>query len=159
MTESYLDMMADSLQKKIRILQELERLSVEQKDFFAQGSNMDDDAFNASVERKGVLIESLETLDDGFTSLFDNVKQEIGENKHKYAAQISGIQDQIRTISALSSAIEAQEKRNKAAADRYFEAARAELQQGKKSSGTAMLYYQTMNKTQNVSPQFFDSKH
>ncbi|MBQ6733913.1 MAG: hypothetical protein IJR00_03280 [Lachnospiraceae bacterium] len=158
MTENYLEMMADSLRKKIGILQELETLSLSQKTFFEQGDAMDDAAFDEVADRKGVLIEDLEKLDDGFTSLFEKVRDQIGEHKEQYAAQIRGIQEQIRTVTTLSNSIEAQEKRNKAAADRYFAAARAELSKGRKSAGTAYLYHQTMNHAQSVTPQFFDSK-
>ncbi|MBR5969130.1 MAG: flagellar protein FliT [Lachnospiraceae bacterium] len=158
MTENYLEMMSDSLRKKLSILQELERLSLRQKEFFEQGDAMDDAAFDEVAERKGALIEELEKLDEGFTSLFEKTKEQIGANKERYAPQIREIQDQIRAVTGVSNAIEAQEKRNKAAADRYFASARAELNHGRKSSGTALLYHQTMNHAQNVTPQFFDSK-
>ena len=158
MTESYLDMMEDSLQKKIRILQELERISLEQRDMFARGNILDEDAFDTSVERKGELIEQLEQLDEGFASLFENVKKEIGAHKDRYAAQIRSLQEQIRTVTALSSAIEAQEQRNKAAADKYFTETREELRKGKQTSTVAFSYYQTMNHTENIAPQHFDSK-
>ena len=158
MTENYLEMMSDSLRKKLQILQELEQLSIRQKEFFEQGDRMDDDAFDEVSDRKGVLIDELEKLDDGFASLFEKTKKQIGDNKEKYAAQIREIQQQIRDVTEVSNAIETQEKRNKAAADRYFASARTELNHGRKSSGTALLYHQTMNHAQTVTPQFFDSK-
>ena len=92
MTSKYLEMMADSLSRKINILQEIERVNAEQKELFGQGDAMDDAAFDASVDRKGALIDEIEKLDDGFTS------------------------------------------------------------------GTAMKYYQTMSKSANIQPQFFDNK-
>ena len=131
---------------------------MQQKELFDQGEQMDDDAFDASVERKGELIDEVEKLDDGFASLFEKTKKQIGDNKEKYAAQIKEIQQQIRDVTEVSNAIEAQEKRNKAAADRYFASARTELNHGRKSSGTALLYHQMMNHAQTVTPQFFDSK-
>ena len=158
MTENYLEMMGDSLQKKIRILQELERISLQQKELFAQGDAMDDDVFDAAVDRKGELIDELDRLDDGFVSLFEKVKAQIGDDKKPYAAQITGIQEQIRTISALSAAIEAQEMRNKMMADRYFEKAREELHKGKQTSQVAFSYYKNMNHFSNIPPQFFDGK-
>ena len=158
MTESYLEMMSDSLRKKLTILQELEQLSIRQKEFFEQGDRMDDTAFDEVADRKGVLIDELEKLDDGFASLFEKTKKQIGNDKGKYAVQIREIQQLIRDVTEVSNTIEAQEKRNKTAADRYFSVARAELNHGRKSSGTALLYHQTMNNAQNVTPQFFDSK-
>ena len=158
MTSNYLEMMTDSLAKKIAILEEMEQINVQQKSLFEQGDAMDDDAFDASVDRKGVLIDEIERLNDGFMSLFEKVKEEIGDNKAKYAVQIKGIQEQIRSVTDLSNRVQAQEARNKAIADKYFSEARKKLKEGKKSSGTAMLYYQTMSKSANVQPQFFDNK-
>ena len=158
MTENYLEMMSDSLRKKLTILQELEQLSVRQKDFFEQGDRMDDAAFDEVADRKGTLIDELEKLDDGFASLFEKTKAQIGNDRSKYALKIKEIQQQIRDVTDVSNAVETLEKRNKAAADRYFASARAELNKGRKSSGTALLYHQTMNHSQNVTPQFFDSK-
>ena len=158
MTGNYLDMMADSLRRKIAALEEIEKVNAEQKTLFEQGDAMDDDAFDASVNRKGELIDEIDKLNDGFTSLFEKVKVEIGENKAKYAAQIKEIQEQIRRITELSNSVQAQEARNKAIADRYFTEARRKLADGKRSSGTAMKYYQTMSKSANIQPQFFDNK-
>lgn len=158
MTGNYLEMMADSLTRKIAILKEMEQINAEQKGLFEQGDAMDDDAFDASVDRKGELIDEIDKLNDGFTALFDKVKAEIGENREPYAAQIRDLQGKIREITELSNSVQAQEARNKAIADRYFAEARGRLKEGKKSSNTAMLYYQTMSKSANVQPQFFDNK-
>ena len=158
MTGNYLEMMADSLTRKIAILKEMEQINAEQKGLFEQGDAMDDDAFDVSVDRKGELIDEIDKLNDGFTALFDKVKAEIGENREPYAAQIRDLQGKIREITELSNSVQAQEARNKAIADRYFAEARGRLKEGKKSSNTAMLYYQTMSKSANVQPQFFDNK-
>ena len=158
MTGNYLEMMADSLTRKIAILKEMEQINAEQKALFEQGDAMDDDAFDASVDRKGELIDEIAKLNDGFTALFNKVKEESGDNREPYAAQIRDLQGKIREITELSNSVQAQEARNKAIADRYFAEARGRLKEGKKSSNTAMIYYQTMSKSANVQPQFFDNK-
>ena len=158
MTNNYLDMMADSLARKIAVLEEMEGINTEQKTLFQQGDAMDDDAFEESVNRKGELIDEIEKLDDGFTSLFEKVKTEIGDNKAQYADRIRGIQAQIRRVTELSNSVQTQEARNKQIADKYFNEAHAKLAEGKKTSGTAMKYYQTMSKSANIQPQFFDNK-
>lgn len=158
MTDSYLQMMKDSLAQKISIMQDLEKLTEEQKELFLQGNQMDDEAFQHSLDQKGELIDELLKLDDGFTSLFDNVKAEIGDDKQKYAADIKEIQELIHQVSDLSASLEAGEKRNKQLAEKYFRESREQIKQGKQASGTAITYYQTMSKNQNVRPQFFDSK-
>lgn len=158
MTSKYLEMMADSLSRKITILEEMEQVNAQQKELFGQGDAMDDDAFDASVNRKGALIDQIEKLDDGFTSLFEKVKAEIGDNKASYAVQIKGLQEQIRRVTELSNSVQTQEARNKQIADKYFHESRVKLMEGKKTSGTAMKYYQTMSKSANIQPQFFDNK-
>ena len=159
MTSNYLDMMADSLSRKIAVLEEIEKLNTEQKALFEQGDEMDDDAFHASVNRKGELIDEIDRLNDGFMSLFEKVKAIIGDNKKGFAPQIKEIQELIRRVTDLSNRVQTQEARNKAIADKYFNDARAKLREGKKTSGTAMKYYQTMSKSANIQPQFFDNKH
>ena len=159
MTDSYLQMMKDSLTHKISIMQDLEKLTEEQKELFMQGDEMDDDLFHQSFDKKGSLIDDLLKLDDGFTSLFDNVKAKIGDNKQKYAADIQEIQGLIHRVSDLSASLEAGEKRNKQLAEKYFRESREQIKQSKQASGTAITYYQTMSKNTNVRPQFFDSKN
>ena len=158
MTSNYLDMMAKSLTRKIAILEELERISEDQKVLFEQGDAMDDDAFDVSVNRKGELIDEIEKMDDGFAALFEKVKTEIGDHKEQYATQIGGLQEQIRRVTELSNSIQTREARNKQIADRYFNESRSKLLEGKKTSGTVMKYYQTMSKSANIQPQFFDNK-
>lgn len=158
MTENYLDMMADSLSRKIAILEEMERINGEQKTLFEQGDAMDDEAFDSTINRKGELIDEIDKLNDGFTALFDKVKTEIGDNKAKYAVEIRGLQTQIRRVTELSNSVQTQEARNKQIADKYFNESRSKLMEGKKTSGTAMKYYQTMSKSANIQPQFFDNK-
>ena len=158
MTNHYLEMMADSLSRKIAILERMEQVNEEQKKLFEQGDAMDDDAFDVSVARKGDLIDEIDRLNDGFTSLFEKIKAEIDKNKEQYSEQIKGIQAQIRRVTDLSNRVQAQEARNKQIADRYFNEARMKLAEGKKTSGTAMKYYQTMSKSANIQPQFFDNK-
>lgn len=158
MTNNYLDMMAESLARKISILEEMETINATQKSLFEQGDAMDDEAFDSSVERKGELIDEIEKLNDGFTSLFEKIKGEIGDNKARYAEQIKGLQAQIRRITELSNSVQTQEARNKQIADKYFNESRTKLMEGKKTSGTAMKYYQTMSKSANIQPQFFDNK-
>ena len=78
---SYIEMMIDSLNKKIAVLEEIDKLNNEQKVLFEQGENMDESAYDISIERKSDLIDELLRLDDGFVSLFENVKREMGDKQ------------------------------------------------------------------------------
>lgn len=156
---SYIEMMIDSLNKKIAVLEEINKLNNEQKVLFEQGENMDESAYDISIERKSDLIDELLRLDDGFVSLFENVKREMGDNKSKYSAEIKLIQDRIRHITDLSGTIEVTEKRNKAVAEKYFNESRLRIKESKQNSGAAIKYYQNMRGKNNIKPQFFDSKN
>ena len=156
---SYIEMMIDSLNKKIAVLEEIESLNNEQKLLFEQGADMDEEAYDRSIERKSYLIDELLRLDDGFVSLFENVKKQMGDNRSEYASEIKLIQNKIRRITDLSGTIEVTEKRNKAAAEKYFNESRLRIKESRQNSGAAIKYYQNMRGKNNIKPQFFDSKN
>ena len=101
----------------------------------------------------------LEKLDDGFQSLFDRVKQEVGDNKKTYADQIKRMQELIHEIMDRSASIEAAEHRNKKLAENYFSSEREKMATGKRSSAAAFNYYTTMNNFKDIPPQFLDTKN
>ncbi len=159
MTGSYLSMMADSLDKKIEILKKIEHYNAEQRRILERDGVVDMDAFDATVEAKGDLIDELERLNDGFETLFDQVKEELDGNRECYKAEIAAMQERIRTITSLSGSIQAEEARNKSLAEKYFSNARREMVQGKKSAKAALDYYRSMARSTFTPPQYLDSKH
>ena len=159
MISASLDMLEDSLRKKIDILCEIEKQNEKQKLVLTEPEQVDEEAFDKTVEIKGELIERINSLDDGFQSLFDRVKGDIGQNKELYADQIKRIQELIRNITGKSASIEAEEHRNKRLAEKYFSTARGRISQNKQSSSAAFNYYQTMNNFKNIPPQFYDTKN
>ena len=159
MTSSYLAMMADSLDKKIAILERLREENKKQKEVLSSGNIADLDAFDATVETKGALIEELDQLNDGFDSLFEQVKEELDSNRDKYRDEIAAMQEKIRTITALSGSIQAEEARNKKLAEQYFAGARKDIAQGQKSARAALDYYHNMARSTFTPPQYLDSRH
>ena len=159
MVSSSLDMLEESLVKKLEILKLIQEENAHQKEILSDPQNVDFEAFDKTLDVKGDYIEQLDGLDEGFQSLFDRVKKDIGENKEQYADQIKRMQDLIQEITAASASIEAQEHRNKRLAETYFSTAREQMSSGKKSASAAFNYYQTMNNFKNIPPQFLDAKH
>ena len=92
MVSASLDMLEESLQKKIAILEKIEEQNDKQRDVLSVPEEVDEEAFDATVEAKGRLIDEINSLDDGFQSLFDRVKEEIGDHKDQYADQIKRMQ-------------------------------------------------------------------
>ncbi|WP_022765817.1 hypothetical protein [Butyrivibrio sp. XPD2006] len=154
-----LDMLEESLEKKLSILSKIEEQCERQKQILNDAEHVGLDAFDETVEAKESLIDEILSLDNGFQSLFDRVKEEVGENKEKYADQIGRMQNLIQEISAKSASIEAAEHRNKRLAEKYFSSAREHMNQSKNSSSAAFNYYQTMSNYKNVPPQFMDKKN
>ena len=159
MISASLDMLEESLQKKVEILGKIEEQNEAQRELLSNPEEVDESAFDETVNAKGKLIDEINTLDDGFQSLFDRVKEEIGSQKDLYADQIKRMQKLIQEITGKSASIEASEHRNKKLAEKYFSTAREAMNQSKNSSVAAFNYYQTMNNFKNIPPQFMDKKN
>ena len=108
MEQTYVDIMIQSLKKKIKVLEEIRRINVIQKELL-EDDRADVDDFDKTVEDKAALIEQMEQLDSGFDKLFERVREELQENKPAYTQQIKTMQTCIRQITDLSMEIQAQE--------------------------------------------------
>ena len=120
MLSSSMDMLEESLIKKIDIMSKIEEENEKQKEILSDPDDVDEIAFDGTVDKKGELIDKLISVDEGFQTLFDRVKDEVNANKDQYANQIRRMQDLIRDITAKSASIEAAEHRNKRLADGIF---------------------------------------
>ncbi len=159
MISSSLDMLEESLVKKVDILKKIEEQNEKQREVLKNPGQVDVAAFDQTVEVKGELIDQINSLDDGFQSLFDRVKEEIGQNKDQYSAQIKRMQMLIQEVTGLSVSIEASEKRNKKLAEAYFSKARQTMNISRQTSAAAFNYYRTMNNFKDIPPQFMDQKN
>lgn len=159
MVSASLDMLEESLEKKIEILKKIEEQNEKQKEVLSDPENVDENAFDKTVDTKSDLIDEILSIDEGFQSLFDRVKEEVGEHKDQYADQIKRMQNLIQEITGMTASIEAAEHRNKRLAEKYFSTARERMNQSRSSSSAAFNYYQTMNNYKNVPPQFVDKKN
>ena len=155
---NYLEIMKDSLVKKIRVLEKIEELDRVQTKLFSEDP-FDEEKTRASFEEKGKYIEELDRLDAGFQSLFNKMKEQLEGNKDQYKEEIKEMQSLIKRVTELSVTIESQEKRNKELATNRFNSMRKEISNAKRSTSLAKHYYSTMNNVLNVDPQFLDSKN
>ena len=158
MTHIYMDMMEDSLRKKIEVMQKIEKLNLRQMEILEDQQHMDSDGFDDCVRQKGDLIDELTILNDGFDSLFAKVGEEIEGHKEDYKEQIQRMQALIREITDLSNTLEVEERKNKNLADYYFSSLRKEMKSGRQTAAAALNYHNIMNKAENVAPQFFDNQ-
>jgi DNA repair exonuclease SbcCD ATPase subunit len=159
MISSSLDMLEESLVKKIEIMKKIEEENDRQKEILKNYDEVDDKAFEETVDNKGELIDQLLLLDEGFQALFDKVKEELGDDKDSYRDQIKRMQDLIQEITGLSASIEANERRNKKLAESYFSAVRQKMNYSRQTSAAAFNYYKTMNNFKDIPPQFIDKQN
>ncbi len=152
-------MLEESLVKKLEVMNRIEEENDRQTNILKNSEEVDEEAFDDTVEKKAELVDQLLLLDEGFQSLFDRVKQELGDNKEQYRDQIKRLQDLIHDIMDKSTSIEAHEHRNKKLAEQYFSSARQRMNESKRSSAVAFNYYQNMNHFKDIPPQFLDKKN
>lgn len=155
--EALLQILQDSLEKKIGLLADIEEKSKEQEAIIKK-ENFTFQEMDENMEAKSKLIEQLSLLDNGFETLYEKIRKELLENKDQYRVQIEEIQNLIVEVTARGASIEAIEARNKAAIEAYFSREKKELQNRKKVSNVARNYYQTANRISNIPPQFLDTK-
>lgn len=155
--ENYLQVLEESLDKKLDVLDRIAMLSIRQEKILS-AETVSEEEFDSSIEDKGVLIDELTKLDEGFETLYGHIKEQLAGQKERYKTQISALQKKIAEVTEKSVAIRAQEARNMKLAEGYFIKAREDLKRGRRSSKAALDYYRNMNKSQMVSPQFMDKK-
>ena len=158
MTETYLDIMEDSLRKKIEVMQQIEAQNVIQKNALERPESPNQEAFDEAVCIKGDLISKVTELNDGFAGLYDKIKNELDNNKDKYRDQITRMQDLIRQVTDLSNTIEVQEARNKQLIDTYFSNSKITVKSSKQSAAVSSDYRTTMKKSSDIQSHFVDSQ-
>ena len=121
--------------------------------------NPDMDEFDRIFDEKDVLLDKLESLDEGFEELYKRVSEQLKANRSQYATQIKSLQEKISRITELSASIQAQEARNKKMIDEYFAKERQGIKQNRVSSKAAFDYYRNMSGMNIQSSGMWDSKN
>ena len=157
MQSTYVDIMIQSLEKKLTILESIRSVNIVQKELL-ESDKSDVDEFDKTVEDKSAYIQQLELLDSGFDKLFERVKQELNNNKEAYKDQIRTMQALIRQITDCNMEIQAQEARNKDLMTRKFVSVRERAKTIRTNGKAASRYYKNMMQLNYVAPQFLDNK-
>lgn len=157
MTEQYLQIMIESLEKKLQVMDKVMELDKRQFDLSVL-QPVDMEAYDATMDEKGLLIDELNKLDDGFTSTYNLVKEEVQANPQKYKDKVLVMQELIRQAVEKSVTIQAQEQRNKQAIQSVFAKKRQEIHRKRISSSAATKYYKAMSRINDVDPQLMDKK-
>ncbi|MCR5754855.1 MAG: flagellar protein FliT [Acetatifactor sp.] len=155
--ENQLTLMIESMDKKLAVMEEIQKYNEEQASVFQEG-RADIATFDRDVELKDELIEKLMLLDSGFETMYEKLAEQLKNNKEQYAAQIRTLQEKIKQVTAMSVSIQAQEKRNKALIEQYFAKEKEGIRKNRQSSKAAYDYYKSMSQSNMNSSSFMDSK-
>ncbi len=157
MTEKYLAVLQESLQKKLDVLGEILRISRQQSDILAAQTISYED-FDRCVDDKDICLEKLEKLDNGFETTYEKVRLELQEHRQEHADWIKQMQQLIARITDKSVEIQTLEARNKQAVEDAFRKSRMEIRQGKQTAQMTRDYYRNMTRANVVMPQYMDQK-
>ena len=156
--ETYMDMLQDSLRKKLEILDKIMTCQKEESDML-KGGSMDRDVFDRSMTEKVELAESIDSLDDGFEKVYDRIREEMIAHKEGYVNQIRALQNMISEISEKNVLIQAEENRIRLEVENYAKRESAALRQRRDNGKAARSYYNNMKKLNYVGSQFIDKKN
>ena len=155
--DQYIEILTDSLRKKITVLKKIEEANKKQR-LILQSEEATPDDLEDSLEEKDHLIDELNSLDDGFEETFKHVSAELSENKEKHKSEIKTMQDLIREITDLSVELQREEKENKDLADKRFANVREKARRVRASKAAVNKYYRSTGRVDYDTPQFFDNK-
>ena len=157
MTEDYIQIMIESLEKKLAVLDRVAELNTRQIEA-SSAQPFDTEKYDEIMEEKGRLIDEINTLDEGFTSTYDLVKDEVNANPAPYRDMVLKLQELVRKAVDKGVEVEVQEKRNKNSLEASIAMSRKALRQKRVSQNVALQYYKSSQKINNVDPQLMDKK-
>lgn len=143
-TATYVNIMQESLVRKKKYLTEIWELTKEQEKI-AHGKRFDEEAFGSLIDKKEILINNVNEIDKGFTSLYDKVRTEVLDHKGFYGTQLKTMQSLIKDCVDMGMQIEVLEERNRAALEQAFSVGFKGVRQAKQSKKVANKYYKSMS--------------
>ena len=144
MNNSYVNLLIESLEDKIKVLDEIIKTDAEQADILKE-PEIDLDELRENQEKIGELAGKLDKLNDGFESVYSKVRNELQDNMDLYRDEIKKMQELITVITDKSVKIEAEQSRNKSSAGRFFKDKRKELSDRRNAVQKINLYANQMH--------------
>lgn len=154
---NYIKIMIDSLQKKVKILDGIIAANGKQALIITDiKKNMVE--YEASLEEKQLLIDELNKLDEGFQTLYHRIQKEIVNNSVAYKEEIKEMQRLIGIITDKSVDVQTGEEKNREVIAQQFTLFKQEVKSFQQNRKVVGQYYNTMQKTNYINPQFLDKK-
>lgn len=144
--DNYVQIMLESLRRKEELLDRIITKNEAQSKCVAgkEYEDIDWDAFDLLVTEKEILIDRINTMDEGFQSLYDRVREQLLDNKDKYSDSIKQMQEVIRRLTDKGIAIQTGEERNRAAIDKVLMGRKKVIRKTRNSLKVADSYHQAM---------------
>lgn len=156
-SNTYIDILIDSLKKKSAVLDEIIDLNTRQTEIFSRDT-FDEEVFKQTADEKGDLAKKLNDLDDGFEEVFKRVKDELTDNKEAHKDQIRELKILIKTITDKSVTVNAEEERINNLVKAMFARERRNIKSRKDSNSIARAYHKEMSRIDTITPQFMDKR-
>lgn len=157
MANPYIQILIESLEKKDRVLDEVIKADDEQMKM-VQAEKPDMEALDASIKTKSALVDELNSLDDGFESVYEKVKDDLLNHKDEHRDDIRRLQELISKITEKSVKIEAAETRNKQLVETYFRVSKKKIKDSRNSVKIANAYAVNMHRINKIDSFFVDNK-
>lgn len=154
---NYIRILRESLEKKERILHNLLDMTRQQEEYLA-GSEFELDVFEEMLDVKNGMIEELNSVDDGFETVYERIREYLQSNQKELAEPIREMQNRVREITSLSVSLQALEERNRKKLEGVFASKQQEIKKFRQSSQMVNNYYQTMSGAGSYQPSFLDKK-
>lgn len=158
MGKEYIVALRESLEKKLKIMEETYSLCKLQSDVL-ESETVDFDRFDQLVDEKDICIDKISKLDEGFELVYQRVQDELLNNKDAYSLEIKRMQELITKITDYGTKIMALEERNKKKVTFALNNERLSIREGRRSVNVAMNYYKGMTGMGIPESRFMDKKH
>ena len=154
---TYVDILVMALKKKITILEQMDRDSLEQEALLKK-QEVSMEEIESTEEKKRISLEELEKADMGFERVYERVKDAFQENRYLYEAEIKEMQQLIKKITDYTAKIQAQELRNKQFMEYYFQRKKNEVKAFQFNQHSANKYTSHLADRESGVSYFFDNR-
>ena len=153
----YLELLIQSLKKKLLLLNQIIVLNQQQKEMLMD-ENLDPDTLDVNVREKDELISQVTQLDDGFDEVYAHIADLMKKNHSGYEEELDRMRELIRQIMAKDASIRTDEQRNYELAQKKFARVKKQIREVKTSQKMVNRYYQNMMQQRQADIQYMDNK-
>ena len=153
----YLELLIQSLKKKLLLLNQIIVLNQQQKEMLMD-ENLDPDTLDVNVREKDELISQVTQLDDGFDEVYAHIADLMKKNHSDYEEELDRMRELIRQIMAKDASIRTDEQRNYELAQKKFARVKKQIREVKTSQKMVNRNYQNMMQQRQADIQYMDNK-